>query len=137
MGITIVVQEVSDAAALAGAFAAMRRERVQGLIVQLSPFATEHIRRIAELALHQKLPAMYDYRAFVDAGGLMTYGPNHSALFRRAAYYVDRIFKGTKPADLPVEQPTIFELFVNLKTAKALGLTIPQTVLLQADEVIK
>ena len=137
MGITIIVQEVNESAALAGAFAAMRRERAQGLIVQLSPFATEHIKRIAELAAQQQLPAMYDYRIFVDAGGLMAYGPNQPELYRRAALYVDRIFKGAKPADMPVEQPTKFEMFINVKTAKALGLTIPQAVLLQVDEVIQ
>jgi putative ABC transport system substrate-binding protein len=137
IGITLVVQEANQAAALAGAFTAMRRERAEGLIVQLSPFATEHIKRIAELAAQHQLPAMYDYRIFVDAGGLMAYGPNQPELYRRAALYVDRIFKGAKPADMPVEQPTKFEMFINLKTAKALGLTIPQAVLLRADDVIR
>jgi putative ABC transport system substrate-binding protein len=88
-------------------------------------------------AAQQRLPAMYEERDFVDAGGLMAYGPNLAANYRRAATYVDKILKGAKPANLPVEQPTKFELVINLKTAKALGLTIPQSVLVRADEVIQ
>jgi putative ABC transport system substrate-binding protein len=94
-------------------------------------------RRLVDLAAKNRLPAAYAQREFVDAGGLMAYGPNVADLFRRAATYVDKILKGAKPGDLPVEQPTKFDLVVNLKTAKALGLTIPPSLLLRADQVIE
>ena len=92
---------------------------------------------IAEFGIRQKIPVMGEFRAMADAGGLMSYGPNQVEMWRRTAAYVDRIFKGAKPADLPVEQPTKFELTINLKTAKALGLTVPQPLLAAADEVIE
>ena len=94
-------------------------------------------KRIADLALLQKLPVMVHNRQMVEAGGLISYGPSFPDLFRRAAAYVDKILKGEKPADIPVEQPTKFELVINLKTAKALGLTVPPTLLARADEVIE
>ena len=99
-------------------------------------FWTEHHRLVA-LAAQHRLPAMYEHRDFAEAGGLMSYGANMLALTRRAAYYVDRLLQGVKHADLPVEQPTIFELAMNLKTAKALGLTIPPTLLFQTTDVIR
>ena len=115
----------------------MTRERADALSVLTSARLFTERRRLAELAEKNRLPAVYTLRESVDAGGLMAYGPNVADLFRRAAIYVDKILKGAKPADLPVEQPTKFELIINLKTAKALGLTIPQSLLLRADEVIQ
>ena len=138
MGIQLVVhQDVNEAGDLPGAFTAMQLERAQALIVQLSPFSFENAKRIVELAAQHRLPAMYDVRGFVDTGGLVSYGPSFHEMFRRAAFYVDRILKGAKPADLPIEQPTKFELVMNMKAAKALGLTIPPPLLARADQVIE
>jgi len=137
MEVQLVVQEVQAAADLPGAFAAMQRERAQALVVQISPFTADNARRIVDLAAQHRLPAMYDVRSFVDAGGLVSYGPSLPEMFRRAAFYVDRILKGAKPADLPIEQPTKFEMVINLKTARALGLSIPQSLLVRADQVIE
>ncbi len=119
------------------AFAAMLRERAGALLVQLDGMFLLHRTRIADLAAKSRLPAMYELREFVDAGGLVGYGPSIRDRFRRAATYVDKILKGAKPADLPVEQPTKFELIINLKTAKVLGLIIPPSVLVRADEVLQ
>jgi putative ABC transport system substrate-binding protein len=118
-------------------FSTIPRERPDGLFVTLDGFTTSYRRRIVELAAKHQLPAIYELREFVDAGGLMSYGPSVRDMWRRAATYVDKILKGTKPADLPVEQPTRFELIINLKTAKALGLTIPPSVLIRVDHVIQ
>jgi len=118
------------------AFAAMTKERVGALIVLADPVFSFSGGRLADLAARSRLPAAYGYRGAVEAGGLMSYGPSLPDLWRRAAAYVDKILKGANPAELPVEQPRKFELVINLKTAKALGLTIPQSVLLRADEVI-
>jgi putative ABC transport system substrate-binding protein len=124
---------------LPGAFATMMRERAQALIVPGDAmFATAaNVPVIAELALRHRLPGMCDERQFVTAGCMMTYAANFEAIWRRTAWYVDRIFKGSKPADLPIEEPTVFDLVINLKTAKALGLTIPPAVLARADELIQ
>ena len=111
--------------------------RAEGLIILAGPGLAEHRARLVDLATQSQLPAMYWRREFVEAGGLMSYAASQRAMARRAAYYVDRILKGTKPADLPVEQPTQFELVINLQTAKALGITIPPSLLLLADEVIQ
>jgi putative tryptophan/tyrosine transport system substrate-binding protein len=119
------------------AFSDMTRARAGALTVLASVMFTNERRRLVDLAAKHRLPAVYSLREFVDAGGLMAYGPNLADLFRRAAVYVDKILKGAKPADLPVEQPTTFELVINLKTAKALGLTIPQSLLQRADQVIQ
>ncbi|HMK21477.1 MAG TPA: ABC transporter substrate-binding protein [Terriglobales bacterium] len=119
------------------AFSAMMRERAGGLVVAPDPMFYAHRTRIAELAAMSRLPALYQLREHADAGGLIAYGASRAALWRRAAVYVDKLIKGAKPADLPVEQPTKFELVINVKTAKALGLTIPPAVLLRADEVIQ
>ena len=124
--------------ALVAAFAAMKKERAEALIVSSSPLFYLHRTRLIALAAKQRLPTIYHQRGFViGADGLMSYGPDFYDLFRRSATYVDKILKGAKPADLPVKQPTKFELMVNLKTAKALGLTIPQSLLVRADEIIQ
>jgi len=137
LGVQLLVQDVNVAEDLPGAFVAMQRERAQGLIVPISPFVSNNMMRVLELAAKHRLPTMYEVRRFVEVGGLVSYGPNTVEMYRRAAFYVDKILKGARPADLPVEQPTKYELVVNMKTAKALGLTIPQSVLLRADEVIQ
>jgi putative ABC transport system substrate-binding protein len=119
------------------AFAAMSRDRADALVVFPSPMLYLEYRRIVDLATKNRLPAMYPWREAVDVGGLMAYGASIPDMLRRAAVYVDKILRGAKPADLPVEQPEKFELVINLKTAKALGLTIPQSILIRADEVIQ
>jgi putative ABC transport system substrate-binding protein len=124
-------------AELAGAFSAMARARVQAVLVLASSLFIAERQRIAELAITHRLPTMLQERGSVEAGGLMSYAPNYDDLYRRGAIYVDKILRGAKPADLPVEQPTKFELVINLKTAKALGLTIPQSLLQRADQVIE
>jgi putative ABC transport system substrate-binding protein len=129
--------EVKARGDLEGAFAAMAQKGAGAFITVQDGFTLAHRTRIVDLAAKTRLPGMYETRDWTDAGGLLSYGASDFELYRRAAYYVDRILKGTRPADLPVEQPTRFELVVNLKTAKALGLTIPQSVLVRADRVIQ
>lgn len=119
------------------ALAAIGRSRAQGLIVVPSPFAATQRRKLVQFAAGERLPAVYFFEKFANAGGLMSYGPDFADVYRRAASHVDRILKGAKPGDLPVENPTKFDLVVNLKTAKALGITIPQSILLRADRVIE
>ena len=137
LGLQLTSAEVRKAADLDGAFAHAVRERAGGVLELPSAFFASQIQRIVSQAAKSGLPAIYEHREFVAAGGLMSYGPFHRGIFQRVAVYVDKILKGAKPADLPVEQPTKFELVINLKTAKALGLTIPQSILLRADEVIQ
>jgi ABC-type uncharacterized transport system substrate-binding protein len=122
---------------LGGAFRTATSERVGALLVAPGPATELHRKRVVDLAAKSRLPAMYGSNEFVDLGGLMSYGPSQADLFRQAATHVDKLLKGAKPGDLPVEQPTKFELVINLKTAKALGLTIPQTLLLRADQIIE
>jgi len=129
--------EIRKREELDGAFALAVRERASGVLVLASPFFAAQGQRIATLAAHARLPAIYEHRGFVEAGGLMSYGPDHREIFRLVAVYVDKILRGAKPEDLPVEQPTRLELVINLKTAKALGLTIPPSLLARADEVIQ
>jgi len=136
-GMATRVVEVREANALAGAFAMMVKDHMQALVVIGSRFIFNERGRIAELAMRHRLPAAYSWREGAEAGGLLSYGRDIQALWRRAAVYVDKILKGAKPADLPVEQPTTFELVINLKTAKALGLTIPPSLLQRAEEVIQ
>jgi putative ABC transport system substrate-binding protein len=137
LGVTLQLFEVRDSNEFARAFAVMAREQLGGLIVLPDPLTLRHRASIVELSNKGQLPAMFGFAEYARAGGLMAYGPSVPDLFRRAATYVDRILKGAKPADLPIEQPTKFELVINLKTAKALGLTIPQSLLLRADQVIE
>jgi ABC-type uncharacterized transport system substrate-binding protein len=129
--------EARDPNEFDGAFAAIAKERSEAVVVMADTMFVLHRRRLADLAATSRLPAAYGWREHVEAGGLMSYGPSLSDLFRRSATFVDRILKGAKPGDLPVEQPTTFELAINLKTAKALGLTIPQSLLARADRVIE
>jgi putative ABC transport system substrate-binding protein len=135
--LTVKPWEVRAAEGFDGVFAALNKERPDGLYVAGSPLTNANQKRIVSFALKSRLPSMYTSREAVDAGGLMYYGADLADSYRRVAYYVDRILKGAKPADLPVEQPTKFELVINLKTAKQIGLTIPQSVLYRADKVIR
>ncbi len=137
LGVKLRSMEVREPNDFETAFLALPRERTDSLLTFAHALTIPHRGRIVDLAAKSRLPAMYGLREFSDAGGLMAYGPSLPDLFRRAAFYVDKILKGAKPADLPVEQPTRFELVINLKTAKALGLTIPQSILIRADQVIQ
>jgi len=137
LGLTIRSWEVRAADGFEKVFAVLNKQRPDGLYVPGAPLMAANQKRIAGLALKSRLPSAYGNRGYVDAGGLMYYGADLVDSNRRVAYYVDRILKGAKPADLPVEQPTKFELIVNMKTANALGLTVPPAFLARADEVIE
>ena len=137
LGVRVTPFEVRKPADFTPIFAAIAKARPNALIPLAEPLTRTYRRQIVEFAVKNQLPMIAELREFADAGGLMSYGASLLDLYRRAATYVDKILKGTKPADLPVEQPTKFELLINLKNAKALGLTIPQSVLIRADEVIQ
>jgi putative ABC transport system substrate-binding protein len=137
MALQLHSAEISTEVGLEDAFVAMNKASAQALILLTDPILFSQRKRTVDLAAQYKLPAVYFYSGFVEEGGLMSYGPSDVDLFHRAAGYVDKILKGAKPSDLPVEQPTRFELIFNLKTAKSLGLTVPPKLLLTADEVIE
>jgi putative tryptophan/tyrosine transport system substrate-binding protein len=137
MQINIRSIEVRDPEDFDDAFAAIRGDRPDAMFMVSDALTGLNRKRIIEFALKTQLPAAFEYRQFVDDGGLMSYGPNLREMFAHAAYYIDKILKGAKPAELPMEQPTKFELIINLKTAQALGLTVPLAILARADEVIE
>ena len=137
LGLTLVPAEARGLDALEQAFATMVRERAQAFVMQGDSVLFNYRGQIAEMALRNRLPAASLQREYAEAGFLLTYGVDFRDLFRRSAAFVDKIFKGAKPADLPVEQPTKYELVINLKTAKVLGITVPPTVLTRADAVIE
>ena len=136
-GVRLELVGVKSSAEFDAAFATMEKKRPGALIVEGDIFFYSHRTRIVDFTTRSHLPAVFTLQGFAEAGGLLVYGASYAALFRRAATYVDKILKRAKPADLPVEQPTKFELVINLKTAKALGLTIPQSLLQRADQVIE
>jgi putative tryptophan/tyrosine transport system substrate-binding protein len=137
LGVTVQDRGVPNLDGLEIVFTTLSKDRPDALLTMVDPFTRFYLKKILEFAAKNRLPAMYEERSFVEAGGLISYGPSIAELYRRSATYVDKILKGAKPADLPIEQPTRFELFINLKTARELGVTIPQSVLYQADKVIK
>jgi putative tryptophan/tyrosine transport system substrate-binding protein len=137
LGIEISPINLRDAAAIVPAIAEFSRGPAHGMIVLPGPQSVIHRSHIAEVAARHNLPTVYPYRYFVTSGGLLCYGPDELEQYRQAAAYVDRILKGEKPADLPVQAPTKYELVINLKTANALGLTVPSSLLSRADEVIE
>lgn len=137
LGVQLLMAPVRTVADFDGVFSTMTQERVDGFLVPTSPLTNSQRAPLAELALKHRLPGMFGNKANVESGGLMSYGADFNHMYRRSASYVDKILKGAKPANLPVEQPTKFDLTVNLRTARALGLRIPQSVLLRADSVIE
>jgi putative ABC transport system substrate-binding protein len=137
LGLQIQALKASNPGDIDRAFSVMSEERAGGLVVLVDAALLDHRARIVDLAARSHLPAMYGLSDYTEAGGLMAYGPNRLAMFQHAATYVDKILKGAKPGDLPVEQPTKFELIVNMKTVKALGIKIPDSIMLRADKVIE
>ena len=134
---SLILYEVRDITTLEATFVKLTRNRPDALLVLGDAFLVSQRSRIAQFAIENKLPSIYTFREYIEAGGLIAYTPNFDDLFRRAASYVDRILRGTKPGELPIEQPSKFRLFVNLKTARALGLTVPPRLLVLGDELIE
>ena len=137
IGVQLLLLDIAAPAEMEGAFATMAKERVAAVLVVPDPLFLAHRERLTTLVAKSRLPAVYSIREFADAGGLMSYGPSLVAQYRRAAVFVDKILRGAKPGELPVEQPTQYEMILNLKTAKALGVTFPPSLLSRADEVIQ
>ena len=137
LGVKLLSLEVRSLDDFEGAFARAKKERAQALITTTGGLINTHQRRVLDFAAKNRLPAIYPYSEFVEAGGLMSYGPDNTDLWRRAADFVDKILKGTKPADIPVEQPMKFEFIINLIAAKQIGVTILPNVLVRADKVIR
>ena len=137
MNLTLQALEANSPSAIDAAFVRMASDQAQALMILADPFMNGHVQKLADLSLKNRLPAIYGFREFADAGGLLSYGASLHWLTGRAALYVDKIFKGANPSDLPIEQPTRFELVINLKTAKTLGLEVPPTLLTSADEGIE
>jgi putative ABC transport system substrate-binding protein len=137
LGLTIQSLGVHDLVEFEAAFTAIRSSRSSALLTLADPFTRAHRQRIVEFAANSRLAAIYELREFVESGGLISYGPSLVAMQRRSAIYIDKILKGAKPGDLPVEQPTVFELIINMKTANALGIKIPNSILVRADRVIE
>ena len=137
LGVELQLLEAKTPGEFNAIFGAIDKERITALLIMGDPLFSDHIRELAELSVKNRLVAIYSDRAFVDAGGFMAYGPNNSDMSKHAAVFVDKILKGAKPIDLPVEEPTTFQFFVNLKTAKMLGIDLPTSILLRADQVIE
>jgi putative ABC transport system substrate-binding protein len=137
LGVKLLSLPVRSLDDFEGAFARAKKERAQALITTTGGLINTHQRRVLDFAAKNRLPAIYPYSEFVEAGGLMSYGPDNTVLWRRAADFVDKILKGTKPADIPVEQPMKFEFIINLIAAKQIGVTVEPNVLVRADKVIR
>jgi len=135
--VTLAVYEVHDTTTLDAAFVMLTKDRPDAFMVPADTFLVSQRSRIAQFVIENKLPSIYSFREYLEAGGLIAYTPDYHDLFRRAARYVDKILKGTKPGELPIEQPTRFDLLINLKTARALGLTVSPRLLARADEVLE
>jgi putative ABC transport system substrate-binding protein len=137
MNLKLQALEANSPSGIDAAFMKMASDQAQALLIFADPLMVTNVQKLADLSLKNRLPAIFGFREFADAGGLLSYGASIHWIFRRAAAYVDKIFKGANPGDLPIERPTTFELAINLKTAKALGVTIPDKMLVAADELIE